>query len=311
MKTEPPLKSLKAFDLKAAQLSLWIVHRSLTGGVAHYGVLKVTIGQRLKGRMKAVVKNAVEECNSIRDYDYLTTDQDGDSLLLDSNETDFSRILASLEEAAIGPEIKTVKTEKDLIGAWGYIIEASSDKERVYAFRQVSQSWSTKRCVGYNVIFSEQKLEELDSEAIFKLDGIIDFLCWRNQLFIRSKVAFEKGMNFRASLEKRRDLVVNEFTSLDFLKNPSDVTTYCGVNLNHLRKLASVSKNGYYKNPDYLEKLRDLNDKESWGIQFVGNKIIVEQDKFDLLLRLLNNDRLRSPITEDLYDVSQKTLVSR
>ena len=42
-----------------------------------------------------------------------------------------------------------------------------------------------------------------------------------------------------------------------------------------------------------------------------GGKIVVEEETMDLLLKLLNNDRLRSPINDEVFDSSAKKAVSQ
>jgi hypothetical protein len=49
---------------------------------------------------------------------------------------------------------------------------------------------------------------------------------------------------------------------------------------------------------------------EKWDLKIEGGKIIVEEETIELLLKLLNNDRLRSPINDEVFDSSAKKAVT-
>jgi hypothetical protein len=300
------LRALKEFDIDEGLITLWIVRRYLSSGLAKYKPLRVETGPKLKSRMRAILKSSVAACNVLKEYEFLSVDQDDNSLLLPVTDTDFSLIRDRLED---GADNDSVQSGEDLIGAWGYVIESEHNNEYLYGFRQLSASWSAKRSLGRTIIYNNQRLEEIDASRSFKLDTDLDFLCHKENLFVQSKTAFEKGMNFRKSIESKRDEVVSDFSNYGFISNPEEVGRLCGSNMHHLRRLATVGKNAYYRDAEFLKNLKELNDSEKWGIRFEAGMIIVEEAKLPLLLTLLNNDRLRSPITRDLYDVSHKVPV--
>jgi hypothetical protein len=47
-----------------------------------------------------------------------------------------------------------------------------------------------------------------------------------------------------------------------------------------------------------------------WPIVFKGTQIVATTDNVELWLRLVNNDRLQSPINNDIFDVMGKQLVT-
>ena len=75
--------------------------------------------------------------------------------------------------------------------------------------------------------------------------------------------------------------------------------------------MASILKSGYYKQPDYLKKLIAVNKKEKWDLKVENGQIVVEEETIDLLLKLLNNDRLRSPINDEIFDAAAKSKVNK
>lgn len=74
--------------------------------------------------------------------------------------------------------------------------------------------------------------------------------------------------------------------------------------------MASISKLGYYKDEKYFHRLVEINESEGWGLRVNDEgKIIVEEGSVPALLKFLNNDRLRSPINNELFDASAKSRV--
>jgi hypothetical protein len=117
-------------------------------------------------------------------------------------------------------------------------------------------------------------------------------------------------MNFREGMKSNATEVLAELEKLDFLSDVQIIREYVGDNLNHLRKLSSIKKYKYYEKPDYLSKMMSVITEEGWELKTDNGKIIVEVDSVELLLKLLNNDRLRSPINNELFDSAAKALVS-
>ena len=55
-----------------------------------------------------------------------------------------------------------------------------------------------------------------------------------------------------------------------------------------------------------MKQLRTLNATENWGLKIEDDQIVVSGENVDLVLTLLNNDRLKSPINEEVFDVEVK-----
>ncbi len=77
-----------------------------------------------------------------------------------------------------------------------------------------------------------------------------------------------------------------------------------------MRKLASIKKAGYYQQPHYVASLIKVCQDEGWELKIEDGRIVVELDTIELLLKLLNNERLRSPINNELFDAAVKNTVA-
>jgi hypothetical protein len=56
-------------------------------------------------------------------------------------------------------------------------------------------------------------------------------------------------------------------------------------------------------------RLQELNEAEDWGIEIQNAQIVLTEDNVELILTLMNNDRLASPINDEVYDVTVKKRV--
>jgi hypothetical protein len=117
-------------------------------------------------------------------------------------------------------------------------------------------------------------------------------------------------MNFREGMKANGEEVLAAFEQLAIFDGIELIKEFVGTNLHHLRKLSSIRKAGYYKQPDYMKKLIAVSKKEKWELKIVKGKIVVEEETVGLLLKLLNNDRLRSPINDELFDAAVKASVN-
>jgi hypothetical protein len=61
---------------------------------------------------------------------------------------------------------------------------------------------------------------------------------------------------------------------------------------------------GFYKQTAFIERLKAKNEERNWGIQIDDEgKIILTEDKMSDLFKLLNDFRLYSELSHNIYDV--------
>lgn len=157
------------------------------------------------------------------------------------------------------------------------------------------------------MVFQNNMLVDLGEQEIFRIDGKVDFFTYEGIIFIADKKNFETALNFREGMERNRDEIAKEFSSLGLFENAAAVSGLVGNNLRRLRRLSQVKKAGYYKDPRFLESLKKVNEEDGWGIQYsLDGKLLVTEDDIETVLRVLNNDRLTSKINAENFDVDVK-----
>jgi hypothetical protein len=299
------LQHLKTLQLNKGGARLWIMKRTLKSGAASYHLASVKTDAHLQRKLVQIVAGAVNAASRVQVYDYLTADQDEDTALgLDVAETDLSVIADQIAQGSDAPQI----TEPEgLFDSWAYAVELTVSKEQIIGVRKISEGWKLKQQDRFlSAIFKDHMLLDYEDEPVFKLDKFIDFFAYGGGLFILDKKRFEAAMNFRAGMESHMTALLEEFETLDLVTDVEIIRTKAVARLSHLRKIAMIKNSGYFRLPGYMAKVKQVCAEKKWNIQFDGDKVIVTEENVELLLTLLNNDRLASLLTEEIFDVAVK-----
>lgn len=303
------LQTLRASDFKHWVTTFWLVKRKLSQQQAKYSVLKVDTDTKLEQKLKkAVTKKILDQDYQLDDYDFLTADQDKGLLTIASSDTDVTLIQAEIEKGTANAKVEQYE---QLLDAWAMVIKLEHQDKAIYAYRKINKFNNATRLSHVSFIqFKDQELKDLDEKEIFTIDTQVDFFNYDGTTFIVNKKEFESTLNFRAGMEKNRDVVLQEFVDLKIFSDAILLKEHIGANLNYLRKVSSIQKSGYYKDAKFMEELVKVNQLKNWGLQVENGAIVINETSIDLVLTLLNNGRLESPINHEIFDAAVKKKVS-
>jgi uncharacterized protein with PIN domain len=303
------LQTLRASDFKHWVTTFWLVKRKLSQQQAKYSVLKVDTDSKLELKLKnAVSEKILNQEYQLDDYDFLTADQDKSLLTIASSETDVMLIQAEIEKGTANAKVEQYE---QLLDSWAMVIKLEHQDKAIYAYRKINKFNHAARLSHVSFIqFKDQELKDLDEKEIFTIDTRVDFFTYDGTTFITNKKEFESTLNFRAGMEKNRDVVLQEFVDLNIFSDATLLKEHIGANLNYLRKVSSIQKSGYYKDAKFMEELVKVNQSKNWGLQVENGAIVINETTIDLVLTLLNNGRLESPINHEIFDAAVKKKVT-
>ena len=305
------LTHLRQTDFKSWAMTLWLVKRRLdVNKQAHYSVLRVDVDKKLQNKLKQAVTDRVQGGDyRLEEYDFLTADQDNQLFTIDSADTDFIKIQ---DEVNKGLANQKVEKYEDLLDSWAYVIKLEHDGSVVYGARKINKFTQAAKvkAVSY-FIFEDKKLVDLEDKKVFAIDTHIDFFAYDGTTFITNKKEFESALNFRDGMEKNRDAILTEFTSLKVFSNVEPIRKIVGSNLHLLRKLSSIQKNGYYKDKKFLEDLHARNTEKAWNLTIQKGIIVIDEKNVEFVLKLLNNERVESQINHEVFDAVVKKKVGQ
>lgn len=308
--SKPTHKKLKAFNLKEWTPTFWLVKRKAVHREASYSVVRVEIDTKLTNRLRGYVNRQLQSRDfHLEAYEFTNADTDDVLLTIDADATDFSKVESAIDQGFDNP---LAKEYDELLNSWAYVVQFVKGKESLYAWRKISGLSDPKKVIAKNAtFFSNHKLVDIDDKHVFLIDPQFDFFVFGGVTFIANKRHFESSMNFREGMKAHGDELLKDFEGMDFLTDIEPIRQYVGDNLHHLRKLASIKKAAYYRNDGYVQRLISTCQKEGWELKIANGKIVVEEETIDLLITLLNNDRLRSPINDELFDSAVKRPVQK
>lgn len=307
-KFKKQLKEIKEIDFSEWSVSFWLVKRKIAQKKANYDVLRVRTDKKLQKRFLGYLKKQLQNKDfHLALYDFNNADGDDTLFTLDTNVTDFVKVAVKIENGFNSP---FAQSYDELLNSWAYISVFEKDDKKLYAWRKINSDTQPKKVRSKNaVFFQNHKLVDIEDKEVFLIDPVYDFFVYDGTTFIANKKQFESSMNFREGMKANSEEVLTDFIALNIFDNVDIIREFVGINLHHLRKLSSIKKSGYYKQSDYIQKLIHVNKKEKWDLKILDNKIIVEKETVELLLKLLNNDRLRSPINDEFFDSAAKAPV--
>ena len=280
------LDDIKSLNWNNSVVSFFVVKRKLRQRNARYEVLQVNVNEDLAKKLRDIAVGKINRSNTALEYDFNTTDLDDDLLSLPTEDTDMQSIIDTLQGEEDPP---TVEQYENLLESWMYIARFDvKGRPPLFSARRVSESWKTKKIFQWiNMIYQDNMLVSLDDQQIFRIDGRIDFFAYESVLFIVDKKNFETALNFREGMERNRDEIIKEFSKLSLFEDAKAISGLVGNNLRRLRRLSQVKKAGYYQDTNFLEKLKEVNEADGWGIQYSQNgKLVVTEENIETILRV-------------------------
>lgn len=302
MKTK--FKNLKNTDISKLDVSLVIVKEYKKERISQYDLKYVKVDEKLEKRLKEIVTKKVNDSNTFESYTFDCPEPEGDQVrAINYEETDFFKVFEKLKE--LNPEEDTIKNIDELVKAKAYLIVLRNvDGIKCVGFKTLPENWKMKKDKGLiPLLFNENRFVDLESENVFSISSFVDFIYFDDALFILSKRNFENGLNFREGMIAKAQQVYEEFKELNIFINLDILINRVSNNQRYLRKMATIKNLGYYKDHNYLLRLKFINEQRNWGIVFINQQIEISEEHLESILTLLQNKRLHSELTDETFDV--------
>ncbi|MGL1891121.1 MAG: DUF4868 domain-containing protein [Spirochaetaceae bacterium] len=189
------LDNLKEVNWHDAKLTFFIVKRTLRDKKAKYSIKELKLERDLHFKLKGITTNKIYYIKSITDLKKENNEEPNNALVIENSETDFDEILQTINST---PKPELAITPDELLGSWFYVARLIFDDQELYSVRKVSAAWNTKKVRQFaNTVLTDNMLVDLDEKEVFKLDGDIDFISFKKQIFITNKHNFKSALNYR------------------------------------------------------------------------------------------------------------------
>ncbi len=272
-----------------------------------YTAVSVVMGDTLRDQLKELAKNYQTSHTLAEEYSLLTQTSEGGFLAVSREDTLFPSLQRLIDQPL---EECLVKNVKQLNNAAGYVLRLRHGESVIYCVKKANADWATRKKKGMmNIFFTEAGLDIMDSPS-FSISRSFDFFVVGETVLMTNKPAFESLLNHKDTYEEAYAALKQEAGFSAAIAGFAVFDAFIGANATHLRRMAVIKARGYYNNPDYMTRLREINGVRGWGIQFDDQgRIIATPEKMRDILHVLLDHRLRSELSDNQYDVPSTTPV--
>ncbi|GLS45895.1 Kiwa anti-phage protein KwaB-like domain-containing protein [Methylobacterium brachythecii] len=296
------LADLKAFDLAAAEVTVWVFKTSPgEGGRPRFSGRWVGITDELAARLKDAVGSCVGPITETIAYDILAQNNEASALTIQADETHAHLIF----EAVANPTpARKVRGAHDLANGKFCVARFVLDGRTLLAVRKTDASWSTRRTSGLiRMIYADEELD-VDEEPTFAIRPEFDFFVLDDEVFVRSKAHFETVLSYKAGHETAFTTLKAEPAFAGIFTDLGPLNDYVGTNRIHLRRAVAIQQKGLYKDAAFMARLLAEHAEMNLAITFddAGRIVPTVESGRDIFQALLNH-RLESRLTLEMFDV--------
>jgi hypothetical protein len=272
-----------------------------------YTVVSVVMGDALRDQLKEVAKIYQTSHTLAEEYSLLSQTSEGGFLAVSRENTLFPSLQKLIDQPL---EECLAKNVKQLNNAAGYVLRLRQGESVIYCVKKANADWATRKKKGMmNIFFTEAGLDIVDNPS-FSISRTFDFFVVGDNVLMTNKPAFESLLNHKDTYEEAYTALKLEAGFSAAIAGFVVFDAFIGANATHLRRIAVIKARGYYNNPSYMTRLREINGIRGWGIQFDDQgRIVATPEKMRDILHVLLDHRLRSELSDNQYDVPSTTPV--
>jgi len=264
MTVENDLHAFGAFDVAQSVASLWIFKKRPTNSATNpFTAVSVVMSDALKSELRSLVVSYQGSHTFAETYNLLSQPAEDGFLSVPSDDT----LFLNLRELVDKPmEECLVKDVKQLNNAAGYIFRLRHEGSIIYCVKKTNADWATRKKKGMmNIVFNQAGLDIVENPS-FTIARNFDFFMSGSHVFMANKPAFESLLSHKDTYESAYVDLKQEPGFAAAIANIAVFDAFIGKNATHLRRMAVIKARGYYNNPNYMTRLRDINGLRGWGI---------------------------------------------
>ncbi|MCB9992243.1 MAG: DUF4868 domain-containing protein [Hyphomicrobiaceae bacterium] len=306
----PILEELRALYLANAQVTLWTV-KGPTGpaaGAPDYSCRWVETDDDVDNALRETIASDLARIEEVLDYTLLAQNNEASGLTVPADETYANRLLAEVAEET---QPRKVLNVKHLLNSKSYVAKFTVGDQITYAVSKTEPGWKTKKAHSVRDVFFQDHQLAIDERPHFELSRTFDFIILGDEVLILDKNAFESVLRHKAAQREDFATLQAEQDFLDAFVDIAPIVAYVGDNKIQLRRACAIRMKGHYRDPDFMQHLRDNQGEYGFAIAFDGDgKIIATPETCQQIMKALLDHRLKSGFSGMVYDVQDTTPVN-
>lgn len=276
-----------------------------------FNIEKMVTRNELKDRVRAIVLDVLRE-------QYLDDDTEYGDI---SDAIDNKKMVYVLEQSeeycpfsALGDNLDVISTfeEKNIERVLGFIFKINLNSKKIFAYQQ---AYVGSRLQAKNVLRIMQKEDvfQIVEKEMLKIDKRVELVIVDNTILVRNVKVLQDYFGFQLFVRNQAQSVISKLEELDILGD-IDVLKECqnGEKLTISKKLMKIKKSPVLEmDKDELIRKIPLIPRYRGIIHIEDGKIRTSTKKdVDNLLKLLNDDIVKSELTNKEYDSTSKILLN-
>ena len=190
-----------------------------------------------------------------------------------------------------------------------YVIVIESDHgDPVYFFRSCSPKMELQRSPKFAIVFAKGHYDTF-SESLFVFDRGVDCFCRGRDLFVLNKGRFEVMFQFFEGIKQAASETLETIRKTIPIHNFEELETACLGHIQMLKKLKNIAAQPYLDRitmGDIKKVIKEMGLSLSVNVYSGQEKLTFDsKDKWEIL-RLLDDDYLKSVMTGEKYEVNSK-----
>ena len=202
--------------------------------------------------------------------------------------------------------------EKDIGKVLGFLFKLNLNSKKFFIYQQAYVGSKIQAKNNLRIIQKDDVFEIVDKEML-KIDKRGELLILNNTILVRNVKVLQDFFGFQKFVRNRAQSVILKLEELDILANIDVLKEYQnGEKLTISKKLMKIKNSPVLEmNKDELLNKIPLVPRYRNIIHIDNGKIRTNTKKdVDNLLKLLNDDYVRSELTDKEYDSTSKTLLN-
>lgn len=277
---------------------------------------KLQLTGELADEFRDVARNAIDKYGKEKSRGDLILCQYEDGSSQDDHEVEFmslsehEEISEQIESLSSMAGLGTFEADNDFVSNLRFyvIVIQSVDGDSIYFFRTYSPKMELSRSRRFAALFNHDHFDSI-KEPAFLFDQYVDCISLDRWLFIFKKSLFRKIFQFFELAQQAGRETLSKIETKVPIQNFEEFGAACMRDKRKLAKLRAITSNPLIETVT-MERLKAVITDYGLSIQMVeenGQEMLV-YDSSDhwVLLRLLEDSFMRSPITEQRYEITSK-----
>jgi|GEM_PF-3539421 len=217
-----------------------------------------------------------------------------------------------IKEGILNPELLDVLSDKDIKSIWAYAVLIRFGNRKAIYFRKYSKGKVLKKGFSNALLFKEGNFNTLDNYDVFRLDNYIDCIYYEGKFYVIQNRNFEQIFGYDVQYMNVANKNIQSFAdSVLEAEGTELLLKLIESDSNKRRKLAGITSdviNKYQK----IDVVRQTVNDYDLDIEINNDhKVIVKEENAQTIIKMFNDDYVRSEATEIRYDATSKRRIGK